>query len=172
MFRHHFMAAVILAASCLPAGCGGTQDPTRAAAQGVLDTGGKVLVRANGQSAWLGADSSWPEGEAVVIGVTWTDYPGDRAESVTDSVVETLVQLPALVELDLSGTNITDAALPWVAKLKNLKRLRLIDCPIGDTGFALLSGLPLEDISLGGTRVSDKAVKAFKVARPKCIVRR
>lgn len=64
--------------------------------------------------------------------------------------------------LDLSGTNVTDAALKEVAKLERLVKLDLHETPVGDAGVRHLSGLKhLRYLNLYGTQVGDAAVEAI-----------
>ncbi len=61
-----------------------------------------------------------------------------------------------LVWLKLGDTNISDAALAQVAKLKNLQKLHLEQTKVTDAGLKQLKGLPnLEYLNLYGTAVTD-----------------
>jgi hypothetical protein len=83
--------------------------------------------------------------------------------SVTDDHVELLAPLaPALAELNLARTSITDAALAVVAELAALERLDLSNTAVGDVGVARLTALAkLEVLNLHGTRLGDAGLAAL-----------
>ncbi len=63
--------------------------------------------------------------------------------------------------LKLGRTQITDASLGEIARLKNLTRLYLEHTGIGDLGIAAVAGLShLEYLNLTGTKVSDSGLRA------------
>jgi uncharacterized membrane protein/mono/diheme cytochrome c family protein len=80
-----------------------------------------------------------------------------NAPAFSDKQVALLTTLaPQLVWLKLSDTQITDAALSEVAKLKNLNKLHLEETSVGDAGLKQLKNLPyLEYLNLVGTKVTD-----------------
>jgi hypothetical protein len=57
-------------------------------------------------------------------------------------------------------------------KIKNLRRLSLDRCAIGDTGLQHLPDLEnLDALSISRTQVTREGLKAFRLARPDVIVR-
>jgi hypothetical protein len=57
---------------------------------------------------------------------------------VDDSSLDTLEHLTDHEELDLSRTAITDAAVPFLGRLKSLKELRIIDTKVTSRGASAL----------------------------------
>ena len=80
-----------------------------------------------------------------------------NAPAFSDKQVALLTPLAAqLVWLKLSDTQVTDASLVEVGKLKNLNKLHLEGTSVGDAGLNHLKGLPyLEYLNLVGTKVTD-----------------
>lgn len=65
-----------------------------------------------------------------------------------------------IVWLKLGGTQITDASLKEIAKLKNLNKIHLDHTAVTDVGLSQLKNLPyLEYINLVNTQVSDSGLK-------------
>jgi hypothetical protein len=65
-----------------------------------------------------------------------------------------------IVWLKLGDTEITDAALAQIAKLKNLQKLHLEQTKITDAGLKQLVGLPyLEYLNLYGTKITDAGIR-------------
>ena len=61
-----------------------------------------------------------------------------------------------LLQVNIARTQVTDAGLPTVAKMKNITNLRLELTGVTDAGLDLLGGLAnLEYLNLYGTKVSD-----------------
>ncbi len=89
-------------------------------------------------------------------------FPSSRDE-VTDETVASLVPLAGqLVELDLSGTKITDAAAGSLKQLTNLDSLHLEKTEIGDTTVAALAGMQyLNYLNLHSTKVTDAALSSL-----------
>lgn len=65
-----------------------------------------------------------------------------------------------IIWLKLGGTQITDATLVELSKLKNLNKLHLENTTVGDAGIKSLKELPyLEYLNLVGTRVTDAGIQ-------------
>ncbi len=78
----------------------------------------------------------------------------------TDADCRTLGQVAEHIAiLDLGRTEVTDAALATVAKMRRLVRLDLHETGVGDAGVEALAHLPeLRHLNLFGTGVTDAAV--------------
>jgi len=72
--------------------------------------------------------------------------------------LEKLQKLKKLFFFDLSGTGIDDSALPAIAKLKQIESLRLCDNNITDKNLDLLTAMPLTELRLSKTKVTDKGL--------------
>ena len=87
-----------------------------------------------------------PEGPLYdLLGIDWF-HPVERvyvrAVPLTDEQLGELVDaLPALKQLDLSRTQVTDAGLVHLSRLKNLEQLWLSGTSVTDAGLLHLSGL-------------------------------
>jgi hypothetical protein len=69
--------------------------------------------------------------------------------------------------LDLNETNIDDAAMAHVGKLRNVQRLFLNHTKITDAGLAHLHGLPkLKAVEAIGTAITEQGIAALKAATP------
>ena len=96
--------------------------------------------------------------------------------NVTDAAVRSLIELASLQELDLSRTEITDAAAPLLAKMSQLKTLRLNSTKVKDAGALQLSGLrnlQILDLSTyfsGKPPISADAIATLRTRLPRCRV--
>jgi hypothetical protein len=91
----------------------------------------------------------------------WLKY----ARNFDDSLVVHFRGLNRLESLDLSHTNISDAALAEIGKLHSLKMLHLDGTQISDAGLAHLGGLSelvRLDLNLNGTRITDGGLKHLR----------
>ncbi len=87
-------------------------------------------------------------------------YFGSRAGEIQNKDLKPLKKLPKVVELDLSGTSITDEALAYLKGTPYLQRLHLENTKISDKGLKHLSHLKhLEYLNLYGTNVSDRGLR-------------
>lgn len=94
------------------------------------------------------------------------------AAGFTDRDMQLLLPLnKQLISLNLANTAITDAAMPVVAKLENLKKLHLNHTAISDNGLAQLKkNSRLQYLNLVGTKITLNGVSALKDLRGlKCI---
>jgi hypothetical protein len=86
----------------------------------------------------------------------------------TDSGLESLKELPDLVQLRFGSPRVTDAGMKTLAELPALKRLHLIDVPITDAGLAELAKIErLESLYIDGAMISDEAWDKLFRDRPK-----
>ncbi len=78
---------------------------------------------------------------------------------VTDEVVAPVQFIPRLANLNLRGTDITDAGLPAVGKATSLVRLHLEKTKVTDAGLAHLKPLAnLEYLNVYGTEITDAGI--------------
>jgi len=86
-----------------------------------------------------------------------------ESELVNDEALSGLAEVATrVVDLNLSRTQITDAAMADVAKCTNLERLSLARTGIGDDGLAQLKTMTkLKYLNLYGTKVSDDALASI-----------
>jgi hypothetical protein len=81
-----------------------------------------------------------------------------RDRRIGDPECRELHGLSGVVGLDLSGTEITDAALVYVATMKDLKYVQLARTRVSDAGIQLLCALKdLEALDVSWTKVSREA---------------
>ncbi len=75
----------------------------------------------------------------------------------------------SLAELDLDGTQVTDAGLEHLKGMTILQLLYLNDTQITDVGLGHLKGLPnLDSLHLNGTQVTDRGIESLRLALPNC----
>ncbi len=93
--------------------------------------------------------------------------------NVTDAGLEHLKGLTSLQELYLDGTEVTDAGLVHLKGLTSLRRLLLSDTKVTDAGLVHLKGLTsLQALNLRYTKVTDAGVKKLQQALPNCKISR
>lgn len=92
-------------------------------------------------------------------------FPSSR-DQVTDETVAKLVPLAGqLVELDLSGTKITDASAESLKQFKYLDTLHLEKTEVGDATASALAGMTyLNYLNLHSTKATDASLEALKAA--------
>lgn len=105
----------------------------------------------------IGALGVTPMALAAENNYLMVSFTGFR--EITDEQIQSLQGInDQLVWLNLGHTQVTDAQLEHVAKLKKLRVLYLNNTPVSDEGLARLSELSdLRWLSLVGTQVTDRA---------------
>jgi hypothetical protein len=86
-----------------------------------------------------------------------------NVRTFSDGQAATLARLAdQIVWLKLGDTQITDAALVSIAKLKNLQKLHLERTAVSDAGLKKLTGLTyLEYLNLYGTKITDDGLSSL-----------
>jgi hypothetical protein len=86
---------------------------------------------------------------------------------VTDASLESLQEMKALQELDLSGTQVTDEGLKILKDLPALSKLRLARTKITDQGFQdlLFAKDSLMQLNLSGTKVGRETIQHWREAK-------
>jgi hypothetical protein len=98
--------------------------------------------------------TAWSDAFGEVIAVAG---PGDPGQEFTDRDFSTLLALPALRDLNVGHSLITDAGLVQLEKMPQLKYLLLDNTQIGDAGVAHLRNLTnLKVLHLGNTRITEE----------------
>ncbi len=112
---------------------------------------GLALVNVGPTNTALGFAASLPAlVELEVIAAPWQDF--------NDMGLAALRRLPRLEQLQLVGPHITDAGIAHLADLTNLQELS-IDAPITDAALPALAGLSqLRVLDLYGTRVTGRGL--------------
>ena len=86
---------------------------------------------------------------------------------ISDKSLSLLSQAPNLNKLFLNDTSSDDNSMNVLAKqgLKNLQELNLHSTRVGDAGVAQLKGMPIKNLNLSDTIVSDDCLKQLKNMR-------
>ncbi|MEP7119741.1 MAG: hypothetical protein ABJE95_02480 [Byssovorax sp.] len=79
--------------------------------------------------------------------------------ALDDEGLTNLDDLPGLEHLDLSRTRVTGAGLSHLAHFRTLRSLDLTGTAIDDRSIRALAGLPLTEIKLGGTGITDAGLE-------------
>ena len=106
-------------------------------------------------------------GLLLVMGMVGCGVPVARLEDKGAKITKN--EQGEVVEVDLYGTQITDAGLVHLKGLTNLQTLNLDGTKITDAGLVHLKGLTsLETLSLNRTKVTDTGVAELQKALPDC----
>ncbi len=123
-----------------------------------------------GGGLWLGQEQGLSEADAIaklkaagglVLEIAQNDNRLDVSflsaqGKVTDELIAPVQFIPRLAQLNLRGTEVTDAGLVAVGKAVSLVRLHLEKTKVTDAGVANLKTLVnLEYLNLYGTELSD-----------------
>ena len=96
-----------------------------------------------------------------------------RGTDITDAGLANLAGLTSLVRLHLEKTKISDAGLVHLKPLANLEYLNLYGAPVTDAGLANLEGLKkLKKVFLWETKVTDEGCNKLKAAVPEIQITR
>jgi internalin A len=107
----------------------------------------------------------WPEWLVNLVGV---DYFGsvvavDLIDFGTDELLVDVSKLTRLEDLQLNGSEVTDAGLAFLSGLTKLKHLTLRESKVTDAGLIHLRGLTdLEQLTLGYTACSDAGLRHLR----------
>jgi hypothetical protein len=167
-----FGAVVALLSSL--AGCSAPeQDANRVAAEWVLESGGQVQIAFAGNEVDVRDASDLPAEAFLVRAIAWETYPGDRNPHVTDADLPRIAELTDLRVLDLWATDVTDYGLAHLARLRSLERLQLNETRVTDRGLEHLRGLGnLKQLGLIGTAVTPEGVRRLMRDLRECRVLR
>jgi serine/threonine protein kinase len=94
-----------------------------------------------------------------------------NARDLTGKGMKDAAYLPVLEKLILGGTQFNNASAAVLSACQNLQQLNLRSTAVTDAGFEHLQSLGrLTSLVISGTKVTDKAIAAFKEAHPQCKV--
>ena len=105
-----------------------------------------AISRVLSKGGMIGSDGNQSVTEVIFAGQRGDV---DLAATITDADLEILRDFPGLQKLDLTGRPITDAAVPSISELANLRVLKM-----------------------GGTRLTDDGVSRLRAALPSCVIER
>ena len=106
-------------------------------------------------------------GLLLVMGMVGCDLSVARLEDKGAKITKN--EQGEVVEVDLYGTQITDAGLVHLKDLTNLQRLYLDQTQVTDAGLVHLKGLTtLTVLDIKNTPITDAGVAELKKALPKC----
>ncbi|MFO8026375.1 MAG: c-type cytochrome domain-containing protein, partial [Opitutales bacterium] len=89
----------------------------------------------------------------------WVNFSAIATTAGDDFLQQLRTLANFVVWLDLSRTQITDAAMPVLASMQNLEELNLNNCEITDAGLKNITALDqLERLNLTGTSVSEASL--------------
>ena len=91
--------------------------------------------------------------------------------SFADESCKKIAGLPKLHRLAITRTQVTDKGVLALAGSRTIKELYLWDTHVGDAGIKGLVGLPLEELDLRETKITDAAIADIAAIRTLKIVR-
>jgi len=92
---------------------------------------------------------------------TITELDVRNCRGVTKAGVEKIVQKKTIRVLKLGGSTVDDSFADIVVGMKGLKSLSLENCNVTDAGAAKLAAMPLEELVLTQTAITNAAVKSL-----------
>ena len=118
-------------------------------------------VYMDGQGARAAADADLELlGQLEGLRAAYIAGPNDGSSEVTDAGLAHLSRLKNLASLTLHGRRITDAGLAHLKGLTSLQGLHLYDCSITGPGLVSLEGLPgLRVLQLEGNPMTDRGLE-------------
>jgi Leucine-rich repeat (LRR) protein len=123
------------------------------------------IVHLEGQTLEVKKLTDLPSGDFEVARIDLTN------SNVTDAALENLTVVEELQSLTLHGTKISNEGLNHLVALKSLKELDLSNTNINDEGLKLLANIKtLEKLHLHTTAVTNNGLKDFRAAVPDCEV--
>ena len=100
---------------------------------------------------------------------TWLERQFDDP-GVPDDPFDVLMKV---IQVDLSGTRVSDDGLKHLKGLTDLGSLYLNNTQVTDAGLEHLKGMThLRSLSLRGTKVTDEGIQELQQALPNCRIRR
>jgi hypothetical protein len=121
-------------------------------------------------------DPKKPTGELTEADLAKVTQLVLSATQITDAGLKDVAKLKNLKDLDLRAAQITDAGLKDIAKMQQLRRLRLNSTQITDAGLKDIAKLlKLEWLELGhfptNTRITPEGAAELREALPKCEIK-
>lgn len=147
-------------------------DAEKQAVARMRELGGHVMELAQNDNrltvAWHLADGTVGDDKlAPVKGVQHVYELNLRGTDVTDAGLANLKELPYLTRLHLEKTKITDAGLQHLSDLKNLEYLNVYGTAVTDAGLEHLKGLTnLKKLYVWETGVTAKGAKSLRATLP------
>ncbi|MEJ7594109.1 MAG: hypothetical protein WKF77_21430 [Planctomycetaceae bacterium] len=126
---------------------------------------GHLSAMENLASLTLRNSTLLPEDLSVLGQVTSLKVLGIGSTRTNDVVVGNLTTLAGLESLDLSNTAISPAAGASLSRFTNLHVLNLASTPADDSTVAAISSLPIRDLMLSRTRISNASLAIIRQFR-------
>jgi Leucine-rich repeat (LRR) protein len=122
------------------------------------------------ESLDIGGSKVTDRGVAEMAGLTNLHTLGLSETVVTARGIATLAKLPKLARLNLwKSEKVDDKAAPHFAAMPAIETLELTETNITDATLNALERVKtLKDVYVGGTAVTEARVEAFRMARPDC----
>lgn len=121
------------------------------------------IVHIEGKTLEVKKLTDLPSGDFEVAKIDLTK------SNITDAALDNLTMLEELQSLTLHGTKITNNGLNHLVNLTGLKELDLSNTNINDEGLKILAGIKsLEKLHLHATAVTNKGLEEFHAALPNC----
>lgn len=112
-------------------------------------------------------EAPWKPGRSTeLLGWEWLIYCDSvnlSGSQVTDAAVERLAALPQIQDLNLADTRISDEALVYIGRLPALFQLDLSGTSVTDEGLCSLTPCrKIECLDLSNTQIGDEGLVAFR----------
>lgn len=158
-------SSILVLAAIWLSGCGGGSSGTQKAALVGWAVGQGGIVHLEGRTLEVKKLSDLPTGDFDVAKIDLTK------SNITDAALENLTVVVELEALTLHGTKITNDGLNHLTNLTSLKELDLSNTNINDEGLKILANIKtLEKLQVHTTAVTNKGLEEFRAALPDCQV--
>lgn len=81
-----------------------------------------------------------------------------RCNRVSQNAMSAIGKMTGLIELNVEGTQFKDNGLYELRGLSKLKKLSMVDCPVTGKGFEGLATLPIKELSLVCSDITDENI--------------
>ena len=100
------------------------------------------------------------------LGLGDAPHLGVSRREITDGAMPALARLPGLVALYLGGCSVTDRGIRWCAQMATLRELYLSDTLVTVNGLRALAGIGLHILDIRGTNTDEKDREELQALLP------
>lgn len=129
----------------------------------ITDSGCKIIARLPLVHLLMRANRVTDRGVKRLASIPTLRGVGLGGPKLTDVSIEAFS--PEIETLGVPGSNITDKCMGHVAMMQNLVLLNVSETDVTDEGFCQLTNLPLRELWVGHTKITDRSLRALANGR-------